>query len=190
MQGEDARCAVPWRAHPDASGAVAGSVHGSSGEINRSRDATVEPGDTTWPHRKRWFPREPAPRSAVSGKPFIQTYRRRSNLGGKAGFTALIGPCHRAGWVRQPTPGRRLAPQIRRRIRRAPRIRERSGTNHLLAGAPEGPPGTRLKTAAPAQGGNGAFVERQGGAQAYRTPRTGGEIPVRESTATAGPRTP
>ncbi len=33
MQGEDARCAVPWRAHPDASGAVAGSAHGSGGEI-------------------------------------------------------------------------------------------------------------------------------------------------------------
>ncbi len=162
----------------------------AAGRSNRSRVATVEPGDTAWPHRKRWFPKEPAPRSAVPGKLIIQTYRRRSDPGGKAGFTALIGPYHRAGRVRQPTPGRRPAPQIQRRIRSAPRIRERSGTNHLRAGAPEGPPGTRLKTAAPAQGGSGAFVERQGGAQAYRTPRTGGEVPARESTATAEPRTP
>ncbi len=126
---------------------------GAAGRSNRSRDATVEPGDTAWPHGKRWFPKEPAPRSAVPGKLIIQTYQRRSDPGGKAGFTALIGPYHRAGRVRQPTPGRRPAPQIRRRIRSAPRIRERSGTNHLLAGSPEGSPGTRLRPPLPRREG-------------------------------------
>ncbi len=60
MQGEDARCAVPWRAHPDASGAVAGSAHGSGGEIEplprchrRTWRYDVAPSETVVPEGTR-----------------------------------------------------------------------------------------------------------------------------------------
>ncbi len=190
MQGEDTRCAVPRRAHPDASGAVAGSGHGSGGEIKplprcprRTWRYDVAPSETVVPEGTR----APFGGTRQTHHPDLSTPVRTGREGRLHRTDRAVSP-GRAGSATHPreTAG---ASNLEKNLKRIPdpgTIRNYPSP----CGSPRRTSRHPAKTAAPAQGGSGAFVERQGGAQAYRTPRTGGEIPARESTTTAGPRTP